>query len=412
MQELLIYNIKTLFLTDNFEKPLAGAQMATPPMLQQAWLFIKGEIIADFGTGPVPQAYFNANQTIDANGKMVLPAWADSHTHIIYDGSREDEFVYKIKGMSYEAIAANGGGILNSAKRLQKATEDQLFEQAEERLHEVISLGTGAMEIKSGYGLTVADEIKMLRVAKRLQEIAPIPIKTTLLAAHALPEKFKENRQQFINLVIHEMIPAAHAEGLANYIDVFCDKGFFSVSETDQILTAASKFGMKPKIHANELDFSGGIQLGVQHQALSVDHLEYTGDAEIEALLGSSTMPTLLPSTAFFLNLINPPARKMIDAGLPIALASDYNPGSSPSGNMQLVVSLACIKLKMLPEEALVAATINGAFAMELDKQVGSIAKGKKANLIITKPINSLSFIPYAFGTKLVETVVVNGLIY
>ena len=315
----------------------------------------------------------------------------------------------KIRGLSYEEIAHRGGGILNSAKRLHEASEEELSEQALERLNEIIRYGTGAVEIKSGYGLTVEDELKMLRVIRKLKELSPVTIVPTFLGAHAVPMEYRGRQGDFVDLVIHEMIPQVAAEGLADFIDVFCDKGFFTVEETDRILLAGMKYGLRPKLHANELDYSGGIQVGVKYDALSVDHLEYTGDAEIDCLLNSSTMPTVLPGAAFFLNMIHAPVRKMIDAGLPVAMASDFNPGSSPSGNMQLILSMACITYRMLPAEAIHAVTINTAYAMGLSETHGSIARGKVANLFITKPIPSVEFMPYAYGSNKVETVILNG---
>ncbi|NNF02347.1 MAG: imidazolonepropionase, partial [Bacteroidia bacterium] len=333
----------------------------------------------------------------------------DSHTHIVYATSRESEFVDRIKGLSYEEIAKRGGGILNSAKKLQVADESALYDSALARIHEIRSKGTGAVEIKSGYGLSVEAEIKMLRVIRKLKENVDLEIKSTFLGAHAYPIEYKEDHPAYLKLLIDKMLPQIADEGLADYIDVFCDRGFFSVEETDQILSAGNKYGLQAKIHANELDYSGGIQVGVKHNALSVDHLECTGDDEIKTLLGSKTMPTLLPSTAFFLGLEYPPARKMIDSGLPIALASDYNPGSSPSGDMSFVCSLGSIKMKMLPEECINAATVNGAYAMGLGNKLGSISKGKIANLIITKEIESIARIPYSFGSELIDKVIIKG---
>ncbi len=412
---LLIKNIKNLLQTQD-AAVVAGAEMKNLPLLENAFLLIKGDKIADFGTMDTLAACLSRHQItdiqeIDATDCIVSPCFADSHTHIVYAGSREHEFIDKIRGLSYEEIAKRGGGILNSAKRLQQTSEDELYEAALARAKELVGYGTGAVEIKSGYGLTVADELKMLRVIKRLKQNTPLTIKATLLGAHALPPEFKENRQGYIDLVVQQMIPQAVAEGLADYCDVFCDKGFFTPDETAQILAAGKAHGLKPKIHANELDYSGGIQTGVAYDAISVDHLEFTDTEEIETLLHSDTMPTLLPSTAFFLRIAYPPARKMIDAGLPVALASDYNPGSSPSGNMMFVLSLACLYLKMLPEEAINAATINGAKAMELGHLLGSISVGKKANVFITKPVSSYAFLPYAFGqgSQLIDTVILNG---
>jgi len=387
---------------------LSGAAMSEVFEKPTAWFAVENEKFVEIGDGENIQLPENAN-VIDLKGSKVIPGFCDSHTHIVYAGSREAEFVDKIKGLTYEEIAKRGGGILNSAALLQKTSEAELFAQSRKRLEEIIAYGTCAIEIKSGYGLTLADELKMLRVIKRLKENYSVEIKATLLAAHALPLEFKNDRAKFIKIVTEEMIPNAAEEKLADFIDVFCDKGFFTVDETDTILNAASKHGLIPKIHANELDYSGGIQIGVKNKALSVDHLEFTGEAEIKTLMHSGTMPTLLPSTAFFLKLVPPPARSMIDAGLPVALASDYNPGSSPSGRMQLVLSLACILLKMTPEEALNAATVNSAYAMNLSQSHGSIEVGKNANFIVLKDIPSLAFLPYAFGTDLVDKVFVGG---
>jgi imidazolonepropionase len=353
----------------------------------------------------------DVNQTtiIDASGKYVFPSFCDSHTHLVYAGSREQEFSDKIRGLSYEEIAARGGGILNSAKLLHETSEDDLFIQSMKRVDEIIQQGTGAVEIKSGYGLNTRDEIRMLRVIKRIRESSPIEVKATFLGAHAVPDTYKNDREKYIDLIINEMIPLIASEELADYIDVFCDRGFFTVRETELILMAGIKNGLIPKLHANELDFSGGVQAGIKYNAISVDHLECSGDDEIGALLSSETMPTLLPGSAFFSRLPDPPARKIIDAGLPVALASDYNPGSSPSGNMKLVMSLGCIRLKMLPEEAINAATINSAYAMGISETHGSIARGKVANMFITKEIPSLYYFPYAFGSDLIETVIIKG---
>ena len=422
--DLLIKNIKGLVHVEG--KPvkwLAGADMKKLNVIENAYLVIKDNKIEDFGKmddlkfnpdySPIGSGQAGRNLkseiVIDAAGKFVFPCFVDSHTHLVYAASREDEFVDRIKGLSYEEIARKGGGILNSAKRLQKTSEDELFESALIRVNEIMGLGTGAVEIKSGYGLTLEDEIKMLRVIKRLKKASPVTIKATFLGAHAIPISYSD-RKDYIDLIVEKMIPKVAEEKLADYCDVFCDRGFFTPEETDRILEQGLKYGLKPKIHANELDYSGGIQCGVAHNALSVDHLEYTGDEEIELLLNSETMPTLLPGTAFFLGLNYPPARKMIDAGLPVALASDYNPGSSPSGNMPFILSLACIKLKMTPEEAINAATTNGAYALGLEKSHGSIAKGKAANVFITKEMPSYAFLPYAFGSSLIETVIINGL--
>ena len=405
--KLLIKNIRELIQTEEKSRlKVAGNEMKELGILKNAWLLAEEGVITNFGSmEDCPHGLFD--ETIDASGKLVLPAWCDSHTHIVYAGSREGEFVDRIHGLTYEEIAKRGGGILNSAKRLQQTSEASLYESAWKRLEEIRSMGTGAVEIKSGYGLSVDAELKMLRVIKSLKEKSPLTIKANFLAAHAMPVEYKENREEYIRQIIEEMLPVVANEDLADYIDVFCDKGFYTPEETDRILKAGTKYGLKAKIHANELDFSGGIQVGVENQALSVDHLEFTGDEEIKALLNSDTMPTLLPSTAFFLKLHYPPARKMIDAGLPVALATDYNPGSSPSGKMSFVLSLACLYLGMSPEEAINASTINAAYAMGISATHGSICKGKKANLIITKEIPSLAFIPYSFGSDLIDQIII-----
>lgn len=408
MPSLLIRNIKTLVQAESTPRLAPrGASMAELPILNHAYLLCEQDRIAAFG--PMDKCPERADKIIDATGRMVFPCWCDSHTHLVFAATREEEFVDRIRGLTYEEIAARGGGILNSARRLQQMPEEALFESAWERLQEVIGCGTGAIEIKSGYGLTVESELKMLRVIRRLKMASPIPIKATFLGAHAIPMEYKHRRKEYIDLIVQKMLPQVAEASLAEYCDVFCDRGFFTVEETARILQAAWIYGLKPKIHANELDFSGGVQVGVANHAVSVDHLEYTGDAEIETLLKSATLPTLLPACAFFLGIPYPPARKMIDAGLPVVLATDYNPGSTPSGRMAFVVALACIKMKMLPEEAINAATINGALAMELGESVGSIAVDKKANIFITKPLNSLAQIPYSFGNDPVETVVLNG---
>jgi imidazolonepropionase len=405
---LLIRNIKQLSgIRDASVRMVKGADMKQLPSLENAWLLVENGIIKDFGIDAFTE---NTDDEIDAKSKTVLPCWCDSHTHIVYAGSRENEFVDKIvHGLSYEEIAQRGGGILNSAKKLNDTSEPELLDNAQQRLEEIKSFGTGAVEIKSGYGLSYDGELKMLRVIKKLKETSSLIIKATFLGAHAIPSDYKNNRDGYIQLLTERLLPEIAAEGLADFVDVFCDKGFFTVDETDTILEAAAKYNLRPKIHANELDYSGGIQVGVKHKALSVDHLECCGEAEITALKNSGTMPTLLPSTAFFLNIPFAPARNMIDAGLPVSLASDYNPGSSPSGNMNFVLALACIKMKMTPEEAINAATLNSAYAMGVEDVLGSITKGKKANLIITKPISSLAYIPYSFGSNLVERTLING---
>ena len=407
MNRILIVNAKGI-VQHNRSHVIRGKEMQELPVLENGWLMIEGDKICGIGHMDEP---FHApvNEVIDAEGKFVFPAWCDSHTHVVFAGSREGEFVDRIHGLTYEEIARRGGGILNSAKRLQTTDEEVLFEAALARLEEVKRSGTGAIEIKSGYGLSFDAELKMLRVIRRLKSASPLIIKSTFLGAHALPAEFRENRVAYVDMLVNELIPVIADEGLADFNDVFCDRGFFTVEETDRILEAGNKRGLRPKIHANELDYSGGIQVGVKHQALSVDHLECTGDAEIECLLNSTTMPTLLPGTAFFLKLHYPPGRKMIDAGLPVALASDYNPGSCPSGKMPFVCSLACLYLGMTPEEAINAATLNSAYAMGVIDDAGSLVKGKKANLFITRKIPSLAYLPYAFGSDLVETVILNG---
>jgi imidazolonepropionase len=407
----LFTHIKSLSgILDQHIEWLKGKDLATINSIENAWLSVRDGKIEDFGS--MDSISIDASQYdehINAEGKFILPAWCDSHTHLVYAGSRELEFVDRIKGLPYEEIAKRGGGILNSAKRLQSASEDELYDTAWERLQEVKSFGTAAIEIKSGYGLNTESELKMLRVIKRLKENSEVLIKSNFLAAHAFPMEFKENHQGYVNLIINEMLPQVASEGLADYIDAFCEFGFFSVDETAQILEAGAKFGLKPKIHANQLNYSGGIQVGVKYNAVSVDHLECVGEEELACLQNSNTIGTLLPSAAFFINLAYQPARKMIDAGLGLALASDYNPGTSPSGNMNFITSLACTQLKMLPEEAINACTINGAYAMELQGVCGSITRGKYANLILTKKIPSLAYIPYSFGNNCIERVFVKG---
>jgi len=381
--------------------------MASVKSLSNAWLAIENGVIACFGEGEVLP--YQDDEVLDCKGGLVLPAFCDSHTHLVYAGSREQEYEDKIRGLSYEEIARRGGGILNSAKLLSETPENELFAQSLRRCREIIQTGTGAVEIKSGYGLNTTDELKMLRVIKRLKEETPLTIRSTFLGAHAVPEAFKSRPDHYVDLVIGEMIPAVAEEGLAEYIDVFCDRGFFTEAQSSRILEAGAKFGMVPKIHANELDFSGGVQVGVRNQARSVDHLEFVGKEELQALLGSPTMPTVLPGASFFLGLKYAPARKMIEFGLPVALASDYNPGSSPSGNMELVMSLGIIQLKMLPNEVLNAVTRNGAYAMGLEDSHGTISPGKVANLIITDPMPDFGFMPYAYGSSQIHTVILNG---
>jgi len=387
---------------------LSGKEMSELPTIKNAFLVVENGIIADFGAmDSCPTTAFST--IIDATGKMILPSWCDSHTHIVYAGNREGEFVDRINGLTYEEIANNGGGILNSAKKLQATTEEALYQQSKARLEEVIQLGTGAVEIKSGYGLTAAAEIKMLRVIKRLKENYPIEIKATFLGAHAVPKEFKNNKDGYLQLLIEEILPKVAQENLAQYIDIFCETGYFTVADTERMLEAGKKYGLIPKIHVNQFTAIGGVQAGVKYNALSVDHLEEMRDEDIAALQNTTTMPVALPSCSYFLSIPYTPARKMIDAGLPLALATDFNPGSTPSGNMNFVVSTACIKMKMTPEEAINAATINGAYAMGLEKEVGSITKGKQANLILTKPINSYGFIPYSFGAHQIEKVFLKG---
>lgn len=414
MQHLLLINIKQLVGVekgDNRVSRVAGADMKYLPTIDNAWLFIENGRIHSFGSMD-EEHFIQCNDIIDLqNKKIVLPTFADSHTHLVFAGSRESEFVDRINGLSYEEIARRGGGILNSATKLNAASEDELYHAAHERLHRVMAQGTGAIEIKSGYGLTVEGELKMLRVIRRLKENTQIPIKASFLAAHAYPIDYKQNHDGYLNLIINKMLPQIADEGLADYMDVFCEEGFFSVDETSRLLEAGAKYGLKPKIHANQLHYSGGVQIGVQHNAISVDHLECVGNAEIAALQGSNTMPTLLPAAAFFLGIQYQPARKIIDAGLPVCLASDYNPGSCPSGNMPLLLTIACTQLKMTPEEAINAVTINGAAAMELEQEIGTIAVGKKANLIITKEMPNIGYIPYDFGNNPVEKLIINGVV-
>ena len=410
------YNIKSLVQVENSPvERVCGADMAKINTIEDAFLIVKDKLIADFGSMKDYQTtmkqYENEEEIreYDLTGRMIFPSYCDSHTHIVYAGSREIEYIDKIRGLSYEEIAKRGGGILNSAKRLSEASEEELVEAAWNRLEEMKWLGTGAVEIKSGYGLYPEQELKMLRVIRKLQEISPITIRATFLAAHAIPSEYRGRQNEYVDMVINETLPVVAAEELADYIDVFCDKGFFTVEDTERLLMAGIKYGLRPKIHANELALSGGVQVGVKYNALSVDHLEYIGDEEIACLLNSETMPTILPGAAFFLEMPLSPARKMIDAGLPVALSSDYNPGSSPSGNMQFVTSLGCIKYKMLPEEVINATTINTAYAMGVSDILGSIAKGKLANFFITEPIPTHQFMPYAYGHNKVESVVLNG---
>jgi len=406
---ILFKNIKELIqVRDSAVSFIAGKDMKELPTIKNAFLLVEDGLIANFGKMEDCPTIITA-EIIDATGKMILPSWCDSHTHIVYAGNREGEFVDRINGLSYEEIANKGGGILNSAKKLQETSEDELYQQSKVRLEEVIKLGTGAIEIKSGYGLTPEAELKMLRVIKRLKENYSIPIKATFLGAHAVPLNYKNRKQEYLQMLVDEVLPVISKEGLAEFIDIFCETGYFSVADTEFILKAGKQFGLLPKIHVNQFNAIGGVQAGVQHNALSVDHLEEMRDEDIEALKNTTTMPVALPSCSYFLSIPYTPARKMIDAGLPLALATDYNPGSTPSGNMNFVVSTACIKMKMTPEEAINAATINGAYAMGLEKEVGSITVGKKANLLLTKPINSYGFIPYSFGLPQIAQVFLNG---
>jgi imidazolonepropionase len=406
----LITNIRLLVNAREINSLLRGKALAELPCIEDAYVIIEDGVIAQYGSASqIPDNNFQISNTIDAKGATVLPAWCDSHTHLVFAASREEEFVYKLKGMSYADIAAKGGGILNSAAKINAMSETELYNLSWQRLQEVIRLGTGAIEIKSGYGLSVEGELKMLRVIQRLKQQSPIPVKSTFLGAHTYPLQFKNDHQGYIDMIIDEMLPVIADEKLADYIDVFCEEGFFSAKETEVICKAGKQYGLKPKIHANQLNLSNGVQTGVKLKAISVDHLESMNEDAIQTLASSKTIGTLLPTAAFFLRMSYQPARRLIESGCAIALASDYNPGSSPSGNMNFVVALSCIQLKMLPEEAINAATINGAYAMELQDQVGSISVGKKANLIFTKPIPSLAYLPYSFGNDLIDRVMING---
>ena len=406
----LISNIKSLVNVRDTNKLLRGKELAELPVIESAYLIIEGAEISEFGK--MKDLPFNTSTFafhFDATGRMVLPSWCDSHTHLVFAGSRENEFVDKINGLSYAEIAAKGGGILNSTKKLNDISEEELFQESINKLQQLIRLGTGAIEIKSGYGLTLEGELKMLRVIKRLKETVKMPIKATFLGAHTFPEKYKNDREGYISLIISSMLPAISKEGLADYIDVFCEEGFYTPDETERICKAGIEVGLKPKIHANQLQVSGGVQAGIKVGAISVDHLESMDDNAINSLAKSSSIGTLLPSAAFFLRMPFQPARRLIVSGAAIALASDYNPGSSPSGNMNFVVALSCIQMKMLPEEAINAATMNGAYAMEVEKICGSISKGKLANLIVTKPIPSIAYLPYSFGSNLIDRVMLAG---
>ncbi len=387
---------------------ISGREMSELPTIKDAFLIVEHGLIADFGPmADCPKRTFS--EIVDATGKMILPSWCDSHTHLVFAGNREGEFVDRIKGLSYEVIASRGGGILNSAKKLQHISEEDLYQQSKKRIEDVIRLGTGALEIKSGYGLTVAAELKMLRVIKRLKENYPIPVKATFLGAHAVPEEYKGNKEGYLRLLIDEALPKIAADNLAEFIDIFCETNYFSVEDTELILEAGKTYGLIPKIHVNQFTAIGGVQTGVRYEALSVDHLEELRMEDLEVLKNTSTMPVALPGCSYFLGIPYTPARKMIDAGLPLALATDYNPGSSPSGNMNFVVSMACVKMNMTPEEAINAATMNGAYAMGLEHKVGSITQGKYANLILTKDISSYGFIPYSFGNHQIDQVYLKG---
>lgn len=405
----LITNIQELLqIRDTATKKVSGAEMAILPSKKNAYLLIEDNLIADFGSMEnCPK--INADTTIDATGKVVLPTWCDSHTHIVYAGNRIQEFVDRINGLSYEEIANRGGGILNSAKKLNETTEEEIYQQSKARLEEVMQQGTGAVEIKSGYGLTVEGELKMLRVIKKLSENYPIKIKATFLGAHAFPAEYKKNHSGYIDLIINEMLPKIAKENLADYIDAFCETGYFSVEETERIMEAGKQYGLIAKIHVNQFNAINGIEACVKHKALSVDHLEVVTDEDIEALRNSDTMPVALPSCSYFISIPYTPARRMLDAGLPLALATDFNPGTTPSGNMNFVVATACIKMKMTPEEAINAATINGAYAMGISETHGSITIGKKANIIISKEVTSFYQLPYSFGTNLISNVIIEG---
>ena len=406
----LFINIKELIqVRDKSVDKVSGKDMSVLPTIKNAFLLIENEIISDFGSME-KLGITKADTIIDVTGKLILPTWCDSHTHLVFADTREEEFVNRINGLSYEQIAQKGGGILNSAKKLQNKPEDELYNDAALRLSNLIKTGTGAIEIKSGYGLTLESELKMLRVVKRLKENFPLPMKATFLGAHAIPNLFKQKREAYIKLIIDEMLPAIAAQKLADYIDVFCEKGYYSPEETNQILKAGLQYGLIPKIHVNQFNAIGGVKVGVDNNALSVDHLEVLTDEDLVYLRNSQTMPVSLPSCSFFLGIPYTNARKIIDGNLPMALASDYNPGSSPSGNMNFVVSLASIKMKMTPEEAINAATINGAYALGLSDTVGSISRGKFANFIITKPIKSYRFLPYSFTDNSIENVYIKGI--
>jgi imidazolonepropionase len=415
MHKILIKNIQQLVqVRETGLHPIKGIDMSELPSISDAWLAIENDIIVGYGKMEEWPGISDWShlEVIDASGKIVFPTYCDSHTHIVFAGTRESEFVDRINGLSYEEIALRGGGIINSAKKMQTANEEELYKGALLRINEMILQGTGAIEIKSGYGLSLAAELKMLRVIKKLKETLSIPIKSTFLGAHAIPPEFKENRQAYIDHIINEMLPAIANEQLADYCDVFCERNYFTPEETLIILKAAKQYGIAAKVHAEQLSNSGGVLAGVKANAISVDHLEYVGDEEIAALLGSDTMPVILPGAAFFLSLPNPPAKKMIQAGLPLAIASDFNPGSSPSGNLNLMNAIACIQYGLTPEQTINASTLNGAYAMGLINDYGSITIGKKANFVITKEIPSMAYLPYAFGSNLIEQVYINGKLF
>lgn len=415
MHKILIKNIQQLVqVRETGLHPIKGIDMSELPSISDAWLAIENDIIVGYGKMEEWPGISDWShlEVIDASGKIVFPTYCDSHTHIVFAGTRESEFVDRINGLSYEEIALRGGGIINSAKKMQTANEEELYKGALLRINEMVLQGTGAIEIKSGYGLSLAAELKMLRVIKKLKETLSIPIKSTFLGAHAIPPEFKENRQAYLDLIINEMLPAIANEQLADYCDVFCERNYFTPEETLLILKAAKQYGIAAKVHAEQLSNSGGVLAGVKANAISVDHLEYVGDEEIAALLGSDTMPVILPGAAFFLSLPNPPAKKMIQAGLPLAIASDFNPGSSPSGNLNLMNAIACIQYGLTPEQTINASTLNGAYAMGLINDYGSITIGKKANFVITKEIPSMAYLPYAFGSNLIEQVYINGKLF
>jgi len=412
MSSLLIVNIgKLVQVRERTLTPLRGAQMDILPVIDNAFLLSEQGKISAFGSMlELPQDFLrNADKVVDAAGRVVLPAFCDCHTHLVYAGSREIEFIDKIRGLSYQEIAARGGGILNSARLLHETSEKELFRQAMVRVEEVMHFGTGAIEIKSGYGLTTEDELKMLRVARRIAEESPLTVKATFMGAHAFPERYRDNHEGYVREIIEEMIPAVAAEDLAEYIDVFCEEGFFSIEESDRILAAGGKFGLKATVHANQMSISGGVELGVKYDAASVSHLEFAGDEQLEVLEKSETIANLLPGATFFLNMEYPDARRMLNYDIPVALATNYNPGSCPCGDMKFMMALACMKMKMTPEEVINAATLNSAFAMGLGETHGSVTIGKAASLIITRPIPSLEFIPYAFSTPLVENLILDG---